>query len=150
MRLVLVESSLRASESTIVLFPVFLHDTLQRTVWHIGVARPQQKQIGQHTREPPIAILKRMDRQKAHDEDGDNEKRMMHVSFKLPDRPPYQFLHQSGRVRRPRGFEDNAHAAPALIERFDIVWDRFITAAVVLISRRKLEERDMHLLDVIL
>src|SRR6516165_8561444 len=53
-RLVTVQRSLGASQSAIVLLAVFLNDTFQRTVGHVAVAGPKQKQIGQNAASLPL------------------------------------------------------------------------------------------------
>ena len=66
MRLIFVECALGAAEPPVILLSVFLNDPLEGTVRHIRVTRPKQKQIRKHSRKPPVAVLKRVDRKKAH------------------------------------------------------------------------------------
>ena len=48
------------------------------------------------------------------------------------------------------GLKNDADTTPMLVEGFDIIRDRLICAAMMLIARRKLEKRAMQLLDVVL
>src|SRR5579859_399275 len=58
------DRSLRPPERQVVALLALLDHALQRTVRHIGIARPQQHQRRQDARQPAVAVLKRMDFQK--------------------------------------------------------------------------------------
>ena len=134
MRLVLIERSLGAPERAIVLFPVLLHNALQRTVGYVCVARSRQKQVGEYSSEPAVAVLKRVDCKKSDDKNGDDEKRMMAASAKLAVRPRNQFLHQPRRVKRRCGFKDHAHTSAMLVEGLHVIWRHLVAPAMVLVS----------------
>ena len=86
---------------------------------------------GEHAREPPVSILKRMDRQKRHDEDGDDEERVQCFLIQRFSRPGDERLHLARRVERRGRFEHNADLLPVRIERHNVVGERLIGAAMV-------------------
>ena len=73
----------------------------------------------------------------------------MTISFKLPLRPGNQFVHQPRRVKRSGRFKDDAHTSAVLIEGFHVVRNRLVAPAMVLVAKRKFEERSVKLLDVV-
>src|SRR5439155_18999207 len=150
MGFVLIESSLSTSQRAIVLFPVLFDHTLERTVRNISVAGPKKQQVGEHARQPAVAVLKRVDRKKSKDEIGDDQKRMMSLSSKLPVRPRSQFLHQPRRFRRSCSFKNDADTPAMFIEGFNIIRDGLVGAAMVFIAGRKPEEDTVKLFDVVL
>src|SRR5438034_10659690 len=91
-----------------------------------------------------------MDRKKANDKRGDNQKRMMRLSSQLPVCPHDQFFHQPWCVGREGSLKNDADTPPMLVEGFDIIRDCLVSAAVMLIPRGELQKRAMKLLDVVL
>src|SRR5262245_15969734 len=92
MRFIPIQSTLCTPQRSIVLLSVFFDNAFQRTVRHVSVARTQQQQIGQNSCKPAVAVLERMDREKANDISRHDEQGMMAGSRQLPVRPGGQFL----------------------------------------------------------
>src|SRR2546427_6223389 len=75
---------------------------------------------------------------------------MMRLSSKLPVRPRDHLFHQSRCVGREGSLKNDADTTPMLVEGFDVIRDRLVSAAMMLIAGRKLQEHAMKLLDVVL
>src|SRR5437867_11304717 len=131
MGFVLIESSLSTSQRAIVLFPVLFDHTLERTVRNISVAGPKKQQVGEHARRPAVAVLKRVDRKKSNDENGDDQKRMMSLSSKLPVRTRSQFLHQPRSFRWSCSFKNDADTPSMFIHGLNLMRDGVVGAPIV-------------------
>lgn len=75
-RRVALERRLRSTKCLVVEVLVLFDDTLQRSIGNIGIASAQQQQCRQHAGKTSIAVLKRMDREEDHHEDGDDQQRV--------------------------------------------------------------------------
>ena len=70
------EGLLGSSQSKIVGVLALLDDAFERAVRHVRIAAAEQQQRGQDPRQSAIAVLERVDREKHHDEDRDDEQGM--------------------------------------------------------------------------
>src|ERR1041385_3645008 len=149
MRLVGIERSLSTSQRPIVLLPIFLDDAFERAVWHVAIPSPEQKQICQYARESAVSILKWMDRKKSHDENGDDQQRMMRLSFQLPVRPRHEFLHKPRGIEGTCSFKNDANTPAMFIKCLDVIGNVFIAPPVMLVTRGKLQQDPVELLDMV-
>jgi len=116
-----VEGCLRPPQGEIVAVLVFLDDPLQRGVGDIEIPGLQQEQRRQDPREPPVAVLERMDREEVYDENGNEDQDVVSVGRDLPVEPFHQFPHLPRGVEGRGRLEDDAHALPVGVERLHAV-----------------------------
>ena len=144
------DRSLRPSERQVVALLALLDHALQRTVRHIGIARPQQQQRRQDTGQPAVAVLKGMDFQKHHDEGRDDQQRVKAPVLLLPGHPFHQLGHAARRVEGRGGLEHHAKALAIFVEGFDVVGKRLVGAAMPLVLGRVDQQVAVELADVVL
>src|SRR5580698_144438 len=91
-----------------------------------------------------------MDSEEHHNEDPNEDQRVMALLFHGAVEPVDKVLHPSRCFKRSRRLEDNAQTLAVRSERLDVVRDGLILATMVLILGAISEENTVELLDVIL
>lgn len=85
------DRALRATKREVIGFLVLLDDTFERAVRHVGVTSPKEQQSRQGTRQATIAVLERMDFEKNHNGDSDDEEGVESAIRLLGPLPGHQF-----------------------------------------------------------
>src|ERR1700733_10273254 len=91
-----------------------------------------------------------MDSEEHHNEDPNEDQRVMALLFHGAVEPVDKVLRPSRCFKRSRRLEDNAQTLAVRSERLDVVRDGLILATMVLILGAIFEEDAVELLDVIL
>src|ERR1700677_5011566 len=91
-----------------------------------------------------------MDREDHHNEDSNQDQRVMTLLFHCTVKPIDKVLHPSWRFKRRRRLKDNAQTLTVRFERLDVVRDRLVLSTMVLILGAVFEEDAVELLHVIL
>ena len=79
------------------------------------------QQRGQDARQTAVTVFKRMNFQKNHNEDGDDQKRVQGFVVTRMAHPVHQFLHQAGRVKRRSRLKHDADLRAVFIKRSHVV-----------------------------
>lgn len=141
------ECRLRSSEGDAISFLVRLYHAFERRIRHICVTGTKHQKRRQNPRHAAVAILERMDRQKADDEDRRSDQ-WMKLAVRVVE-PCNELFHQAGSIEWCRRFENDSDLTAVGIERGYVVWKRFVFAPMRCILGDVLEQHGVYLFDVI-
>ena len=145
-----VEAFLSLPQCHIIALFVVFDDIFQRAIGYIGIAATQKQQRAQKARQAPVAVLKRVNGQKNHRENADNQQWVQALGFQRGVCPLQKLAHPLWRFKGRGRFKNNAERLAIFVKGDDMVGRALIVAAMPCVLLAVAQQVSVQLADIIL